>query len=127
MKLSKQFIIAGGILGMFGVAMGAFGAHGLQAILEANGRVDTFNTASRYQMYHALGLLLVGVLAERSAEKWLAWAGYAMFIGTLIFCGSLYILAVFNVGWMGAVAPLGGTALVISWALILLAGWKRGD
>ncbi|GAB4529163.1 MAG: DUF423 domain-containing protein [Anaerolineae bacterium] len=118
--MTRTFIIIAAILGCTGVALGAFGAHGLQATLEANNRVDTFETASRYHMVHALALLGVAWLSTHIDGRWVRWGGWLLTAGTVIFSGSLYILAVADLGFMGAVAPIGGTALVIGWALL---GW----
>ena len=108
-----------------GVAIGAFGAHGLSAVLEANGREATFQTASEYQMYHALALLAVAWLSTRYEHRLVQWAGYLFTAGILIFSGSLYTLAIFDLGFMGAIAPIGGTALVLAWGcLVWLA--RRG-
>jgi uncharacterized membrane protein YgdD (TMEM256/DUF423 family) len=124
---SKRFIVLGGILGAIGVALGAFGSHGLNDILTQNARLDTFDTASQYHLIHALGLLIIGLLAERTPSRYLTWAGYAMVAGVIIFSGSLYILAVFNLRFMGAIAPIGGTAFILSWGLIAFAALKHAD
>jgi uncharacterized membrane protein YgdD (TMEM256/DUF423 family) len=124
--MSRQFIVIAAVLGFFGVALGAFGAHGLEPTLEANGRMDTFNTAARYHMYHALALVGVAWLATRYPVRWVMWGGYLLFAGTIIFSGSLYVLAIADLSFMGAVAPIGGTALLAGWACI---GWAalRGE
>ena len=121
----RQWVIIAGILGLLGVALGAFGAQGLEATLEANERVDTFNTASRYHMYHAIALFGVAWLADRYQTRYIQWAGVLMTAGTLIFSGSLYILAIADLGIMGAVAPIGGTALIIAWGLIAYSAWQN--
>lgn len=123
--MARRFILMATILGFFGVALGAFGAHGLAATLEANGRVDTFETASRYHMYHALALIAVAWLANQFPVRLIAWGGYLLFAGTLIFSGSLYILAVANLSIMGAVTPVGGMALLAGWGCIGLAAWQQ--
>ncbi|MFW5708970.1 MAG: DUF423 domain-containing protein [Chloroflexota bacterium] len=123
----KRLIILASILGLLGVALGAFGAHGLESTLEANGRTDTFQTASRYHMYHALALLGIAWVARHYPSRLINSAGYLIFMGTLIFSGSLYILAVADLGIMGAVAPIGGTALIIGWGLVGWAAWHSGD
>jgi uncharacterized membrane protein YgdD (TMEM256/DUF423 family) len=107
------------LLGGLTVAIGAFGAHGLRAMLEASGRFDTFETAVRYQFYHTLALLAVGVLAVVRPElrgpigtTAALWLG-----GILFFSGSLYLLCFTGITKLGAVAPIGG--------LLLIAGWVR--
>ncbi|MDX1995427.1 MAG: DUF423 domain-containing protein [bacterium] len=126
--MAKTFLLVAAVLGFTGVALGAFGAHGLQATLEADGRVDTFETANRYHLTHALGLLMVGVWLATpggaALKNRLRWAGYGFIAGTLLFSGSLYILAIFDLGLMGAVAPLGGLGLLLGWAAVGWAAWK---
>ncbi len=122
----KFFIQAGAILGLIGVGLGAFGAHALRTMLDATGRAATFETAVKYQFYHALALVLVGVLghlfsSNPATAKLLAWSGNSFLIGTLIFSGSLYVLCFTGVTWLGAVTPLGGVALIAGWALLFWA------
>ncbi len=121
----RGWIVIGGVVGALGVALGAFGAHGLGAILEANGRAGTFDTAAQYHLVHALALALTGALAERLPGRWTRWAGWLFLAGVVLFSGSLYILAVFNLGIMGALAPFGGAALAAGWLCLALAAWKR--
>ena len=108
-------------LGLLGVAIGAFGAHGLRPLLEASGRFDTFETAVRYQFYHALALLAVGVLWVARPELRLGLAGTLWLAGVLIFSGSLYALCFTGVKALGAVAPVGGLLLIGGWLSLLLA------
>jgi uncharacterized membrane protein YgdD (TMEM256/DUF423 family) len=114
----RQFVILAAILGFLGVGIGAFGAHGLQATLRANGREDTFETANRYHMLHALALIGVAVVGSAHPHRLIRVAGYALFAGAVIFAGSLYILAVFNIAPMGAVAPIGGALMLVGWACL---------
>ena len=122
--MSRTLLLAAAVLGFLGVALGAFGAHGLEATLEANGRTDTFETATRYLMVHALALLAVVLLDEKINNAWPRRAGWLFIAGTIIFSGSLLLLAVFNLRFMGAVAPLGGVALLGGWACVGLAAWR---
>lgn len=122
----KFFIQAGAILGLVGVALGAFGAHALRAMLESTGRAATFETAVKYQFYHALALVLVGVLMQLvgnnpTAVRLLGWAGYSFLGGVLIFSGSLYVLCFTGITWLGAITPLGGVAMIAGWALLFWA------
>jgi len=121
--MSRTFLLFAALLGFTGVAIGAFGAHGLETTLETNNRVDTFETATQYHLYHALALLGVAWLSTRVDSRFIWWAGCAIFVGTLIFSGSLYILAVFDIGFMGATAPIGGTLLLIGWACMGFGVW----
>lgn len=122
--MTRTFIILAAILGFTGVAIGAFGAHGLQPTLEANGRLVTFETANRYQMYHALALLAVAWLAQVIPGRLTNAAGYLLFAGAILFAGSLYVLAIFDMRIMGAVAPIGGTLLLIGWLCLGVAAWR---
>lgn len=110
------------LLGALGVGIGAFGAHGLRKMLEASGRFDTFETAVRYQFYHTLALLAIGVLLQLRPElrllgttAWL-WVG-----GILVFSGSLYVLCFTGITWLGAITPLGGLLFIGGWITLFLA------
>ncbi|MCU0353887.1 MAG: DUF423 domain-containing protein [Cytophagales bacterium] len=124
MDTQKFFLIAGAVLGGLGVAVGAFGAHALRPTLEAAGRLDTFETAVKYQFYHAFALLVVGLLAQRIGSPLLSYAGYAFLAGTLVFSGSLYVLCLTGVRWLGAITPLGGVLMIAGWALLAWAAAK---
>ncbi|MFN8357327.1 MAG: DUF423 domain-containing protein [Spirosomataceae bacterium] len=117
---TKNTLIIGALLAGVGVALGAFGAHALKASLQAAGRFDTYETAVRYQFYHALGLLLVGLLNKAHPTKKLSYASLCMLVGVMIFSGSLYLICFTGVTMWGAVAPIGGTLLMISWGLVAL-------
>jgi len=122
----KFFIQAGAVLGLLGVAIGAFGAHALRAMLETSGRAATFETAVKYQFYHAIALVLVGMLlhlfgSNPTIVKLLSWSGYSFLGGVLIFSGSLYLLCFTGVSWLGAITPLGGLGMIAGWALLLWA------
>jgi uncharacterized membrane protein YgdD (TMEM256/DUF423 family) len=118
--MPKFFLIAGSLLGASGVGLGAFGAHALKASLEAAGRFDTFETAVRYQFYHALALVAVGILMNQypEAARTLGWSGWAFLLGTLVFSGSLYLICFTGIRAFGAVAPIGGLGMVLGWALL---------
>ncbi|MBF9237272.1 DUF423 domain-containing protein [Hymenobacter sp. BT683] len=110
------------LLGGLGVAIGAFGAHGLRETLEKSGRFDTFETAVRYQFYHALALLAIGVLwAVRPELRALGTTGWLWVGGIIIFSGSLYALCFTGITKLGAVAPIGGLLLLGGWLSLLLA------
>ena len=115
---NKFFLQTGSLLGAIGVMVGAFGAHALKPMLTANGRLETFETAVRYQFYHALALVLVGLLAKHFSDKTLTFSGYCFLSGTLIFSGSLYLICFTGINVFGAVAPIGGTLLVAGWLLM---------
>jgi len=104
-------------LGFLGVALGAFGAHGLEETLARNGTAETWRTAVFYHLVHAVVLF---VLAERRPVATGPWL--AFFAGILIFSGSLYILSVTGLKWLGAITPLGGVSLLIGWLWLALKG-----
>lgn len=122
---THQWIIIASILGFTGVALGAFGAHGLETTLEVNNRVDTFETAARYHMYHALALIGVAWLSTQYTNKWITWAGYLLTIGVVVFSGSLYILAIADLSFMGTIAPIGGTSMIAGWGCMALTAYKQ--
>jgi uncharacterized membrane protein YgdD (TMEM256/DUF423 family) len=112
----KALLLLGAINGALAVMLGAFGAHGLKSRVDA-AMLQTWSTASEYHFYHALALLLTGVLAKQfSSATGLVTAGWVLFAGMLVFSGSLYLLVITGQRWLGAVTPLGGTALIIGWA-----------
>jgi uncharacterized membrane protein YgdD (TMEM256/DUF423 family) len=124
--MSRTFMLLAAIFGFLGVAIGAFGAHGLAAHFAANpGSEDTYHTATQYQMYHALALLGVGILARESQNRLLRTSGYLFAVGIIFFSGSLYLLSVLNLRFMGAVAPIGGVAFLAGWACIAVFAWQK--
>lgn len=117
------FVALGGLLGFLAVAIGAFGAHGLRATLEAHGTAATFQTGVQYHMAHALAIVLVALLVARVHDGVLLRAGAGLFFaGVLFFSGSLYLLSVTGARWFGAIAPLGGLCFLAGWACVLVAG-----
>jgi uncharacterized membrane protein YgdD (TMEM256/DUF423 family) len=127
----QTWLVIGALLGGLGVICGAFGAHGLEASLGAGvsseaGRDQLANweTAARYQIYHALALLGVGLLAARRASPAVHAAGAAMTLGTLIFSGCLYALVLTGQRWLGAVVPIGGGLLIVGWICLAVAALR---
>ncbi|MGI9544629.1 MAG: DUF423 domain-containing protein [Cyclobacteriaceae bacterium] len=119
--MQKIALLAGASLGALGVMIGAFGAHAWRAALEAQQRMETFETAVKYQFYHALALILIGILMYNIQHRLLKYASWSMIAGILIFSGSLYVLCwTHNARW-GAVTPIGGVLLILGWALLLVA------
>lgn len=112
-------LLAGAVLGALGVAAGAFGAHGLKERLSAEA-LGWWDTASRYQLVHALALLATGLLARQRGAP-LPAATHLLLWGTLVFSGTLYAMALGGPRWLGAVTPLGGTALIAGWVALALA------
>jgi len=118
----NKIIQTGAIFGALAVGIGAFGAHGLADILEVHGRTDTFETGVKYHFYHAIALIMVGLIGHFSySQKWLSWAAYGFSAGILIFSGSLYILSLTGITWLGAITPLGGVAFILGWIFVVLA------
>lgn len=120
----KIFIILGAINAFLSVALGAFGAHGLEGKLEPK-YIDIWEKAVKYQMFHATGLFIVGILLGKFPDSSLLnWSGWLMLIGIILFAGSLYVLAVTQISVLGAITPLGGVSFLAAWALIVVAAVK---
>ena len=118
----KKIIQLAAILGACAVGIGAFGAHGLKEILTETGRSETFETGVKYHFYHAIAILLIGILALVKPEwKKLDLAAILMAVGILIFSGSLYVLSLTGITWLGAITPLGGVAFIAGWILVVAA------
>lgn len=123
--MSRTFVLIGAVLAMTGVALGAFGAHGLSAHFDANPTLEpTFQTASEYHLIHALGLLAAAWATTRWPGRLTTWAGWLLLVGVLLFSGSLYILSIANLRMMGAVAPFGGATMIAGWGCLALAAWR---
>jgi len=111
----KLTLVSGSILGLLGVALGAFGAHALKNILIQNGRLETYELAVRYQFYHALALLLIGLLMEKFGGTSIKWSPLSMVGGVVIFSGSLYLFALTNITSFAMITPLGGLLMLFGW------------
>ena len=120
----KTILLIASALGGLTVAIGAFGAHALAKMLESTGRVETFETAVKYQMYHTLALLAVGLLLFRVEQPALQVAAWCFFLGILIFSGSLYVLCATGITWLGAITPIGGTLFIVGWGALFYAVLK---
>ncbi len=122
--MERLFFSLASISGALGVMLGAFGAHALKARLTPD-LLDTFETGVRYQMYHAFALLAVAfALSRYSPSSLLNASGWLFIAGTLIFSGSLYLLAVTGLRWLGAITPLGGVAFIAGWLCLAFAVWR---
>jgi uncharacterized membrane protein YgdD (TMEM256/DUF423 family) len=115
--MEGTFLALGALSGGLAVAAGAFGAHGLRGRLSPE-LMTVFETAARYQMYHALALIAVGVIAGRLYGRGAEVAGWFFVGGTVLFSGSLYLLALGGPRWLGAVTPLGGLCFLVGWAAL---------
>jgi uncharacterized membrane protein YgdD (TMEM256/DUF423 family) len=119
----RWFVGLGAASAFVAVAAGAFGAHGLRDALPAD-RLEVFETAARYQMFHALSLIVAGMLSVRRRGRGAPAAGWLFLIGTVLFSGSLYALALSGVRAFGAVTPVGGVAWLVGWAFLGLSAMK---
>lgn len=123
----RKFLIAGALCGGTGVALGAFGAHGLEKMTQDPKILHGFQTGVQYQLYHALALLAVALIYEKLPVKQLVWAGWCFVAGTVLFSGSLYGLTFLKINESGLVkaagpvTPLGGVFFIAGWLLLLLA------
>lgn len=121
--MDRLFFGLGAASGFVAVAAGAFGAHALRARLPAE-LLAVFETAARYQMYHALALMAVAWAVSRWPGTLPQWAGWLFVAGTVLFSGSLYALALSGARWLGAVTPLGGVAFLAGWTCLALAAGR---
>jgi uncharacterized membrane protein YgdD (TMEM256/DUF423 family) len=122
----KGFIATGSLLAFLSVAFGAFGAHILKAHLSAQA-LSVYETGVRYQMYHSLGLILIGLLALtvlHGSASLMSWAGGLMILGIVLFSGSLYALSISGVRLFGIITPFGGVAFLAAWAMVAIAAIK---
>jgi uncharacterized membrane protein YgdD (TMEM256/DUF423 family) len=118
--MDRLFFVLGAASGLISVAAGAFGAHALRIRLGPDS-LAVFETAARYQMYHALALLAVSWAASRWPGALPQWAGWLFVAGTVLFSGSLYALAMTGARWLGAITPLGGVAFLAGWLCLALS------
>ncbi|QSQ18764.1 DUF423 domain-containing protein [Pyxidicoccus parkwayensis] len=121
--MMRWWLVVGAVNGFLSVAAGAFGAHALKARLPQDLLV-IFETGARYHMYHALGLVAVGLLGQLRPSPLLSGAGWAMLVGIVLFSGSLYALALSGVRVLGAITPLGGLGFLAGWLLLAVAAWR---
>ncbi|WP_456405248.1 DUF423 domain-containing protein [Thiolapillus sp.] len=125
MSGARIWLLTGAIGGFLTVALGAFGAHGLKPLLSAE-MLATYNKAVQYQGLHALALLATGLLLRETDLPSLRWAGRSFTLGMLLFCGSLYLLAITNFRILGAITPLGGLSFLAGWLFLAMGCWKAG-
>lgn len=130
----NRWIAVGAILGAVGVTLGAFGAHGLPDRLAAWGyegeeltkRLANHETAVRYQMWHALAIVLVGVAMASRPNPWWQASAWALLAGVLVFSGFLYALVLCgpNFRWFGMIVPIGGVSMIVGWVLLAIGAWR---
>jgi uncharacterized membrane protein YgdD (TMEM256/DUF423 family) len=116
--MKSIFLFLGALSALTGIGMGAFGAHGLKTIVNPE-MMAVYQTGVSYQMWHALGLIGIAIMRHQNPEsKLLNWAGWLMFIGIILFSGSLYLLTLSQSAWIGGITPIGGLSFLIAWLLI---------
>jgi len=116
--MQKIILFISSVSGAFCVILGAFGAHAFKETLIANNYLNVFETAVRYQFYHTLVLLFIGLLMYRNNTKWIKYSALALIFGTLLFSGSLYLLSLSGQSFWGAITPLGGIFLILGWSFL---------
>jgi uncharacterized membrane protein YgdD (TMEM256/DUF423 family) len=122
--MSKTILMTASILLAAAVAIGAFGAHGLKTQLSVD-MMQIYKTGVEYHFYHALGLLLIGVLSVSMPSDLLKWSAIFLTAGVILFSGSLYVLAITGIKWLGAITPLGGLSFIAGWVLLFVAVLKN--
>jgi len=121
--MARWWLLIGSVAGFLGLAGGAFGAHALKDRL-SEAMLANFETGTRYLLVHAVALLVVGLLAGRAGVGELMATGIGFSIGMLIFTGSLWTMALTDARWLGAITPIGGTALLVGWVALAVAAWR---
>jgi len=123
--MKPVFLFLGAFCAFLAVGLGAFGAHGLKNTLSAEA-LTIYQTGVTYHMWHALGLIGIALLQQKASEsKYVSWAGWLMFIGILLFSGSLYLLAVTGLRWLGMITPIGGVCFLLAWLSVCLSVIKN--
>lgn len=121
----KKFIVLGAAFAFLAVAIGAFGAHALADVLTGKWS-GTYETGVQYHMYHALGLIGIGIIGQfNHHHKLLNAAGWLMALGIVLFSGSLYVMSITKIELLGIITPFGGVAFLVSWLLVILAVLKQ--
>ncbi|PTY39059.1 hypothetical protein BGP77_09940 [Saccharospirillum sp. MSK14-1] len=120
---SRLILIAGAILAGLGVAFGAFGSHALETLV-SNQRLETWQTAVRYQLIHALALLAIGAIQLHTLEQKLTGPAYCLALGSIVFSGSLYALVLLDMSILGALTPIGGLGQLTGWTWFTFILWR---
>ena len=118
--MPNLFFALGSGFALLGVVFGAFGAHALKSKLTPE-MLETFEVAVRYQMYHSLGMIAAAWAVSQWQNNLTLASGWCFFAGVVIFSGSLYILSLTGIRWLGAIAPIGGLALIVGWGCLMIA------
>lgn len=121
----RPALVLGALFALLAVMAGAFGAHGLRGVIDERG-LEVFQTAVTYQMYHSLALILVAVLPVAGLSRRLLGFAVGLFVaGILLFSGSLYLLVLTEIRWVGPVTPVGGVCFMVGWILVAITGFNR--
>jgi len=124
-KISRLNILSAGFFGFLGVSLGAFGAHGLKSFLLEHGCLSTWETASTYMLLHAVAFLaLVGIGKGLLSDGWIRFIAYSWLAGVFLFSGSLFVMCLSGITWLGAITPLGGTAFLLGWGALFAGAIK---
>ncbi len=127
----KQYLVFAAVFAGLAVALGAFGAHGLENLTTDERILHSFRTGVQYQMYHVLGLFVIGILFDKFTVKWMKWAANSFIAGILLFSGSLYLLTFLKiqesnmVKYVGPITPLGGLFFIAGWLFLILAFLRK--
>lgn len=121
MNIAVRWIAVGSVVVAIAVILGAFGAHGLKGVLTET-RMATYQTAVQYHFYHGLGVMIVGVvMMNLPNRKILRWTPLLLLLGVLFFSGSLYLITLFDLAWLGIVTPFGGLFFIAGWLLLSIS------
>ena len=121
--MHKTILKTAAVFLVLAVALGAFGAHGLKSVLTED-LIQVYKTGVDYHFYHALGLLGIGVLPGHMPGRLLNWSAFCLGLGIILFSGSLYLMSITGIKWLGAITPLGGVSFIVGWVLLIVAVWK---
>ncbi|ACN13231.1 conserved hypothetical protein [Desulforapulum autotrophicum HRM2] len=121
--MERVFFIIGALSAFIGVAAGAFGAHGLKSRMNTE-MLSVFEVGVRYQMYHAFALIIAAGVQSKWPSTLITTGGWLFVIGTILFSGSLYLMSVTEVRWLGAITPLGGLAFLAGWVCMAWGAWR---
>lgn len=122
--MTKAILLTGSAFLALAVITGAFGAHALKARL-AGDMMQIYKTAVEYHFYHSLGLLFVGILSLQFHSGLINWSAICLTMGIILFSGSLYVMALTGIKWLGAITPVGGISFIAGWLLLFLSVWKN--
>lgn len=121
--MARPILMSGALMALLGVAIGAFGAHGLKPFLSEQ-MLTVFETGVRYHLIHALGILSAGLSLVYVPLRQFRWAGWAFFLGIMLFSGSLYVMSLSGVRGLGMLTPFGGLCFLVGWGLLARGYWK---